>query len=193
MKNILLFFCFFAAMSLSAQDNKYTGHLGGTSGFSTAQSNAKNSVVKKVWSFSPEIGIYPFAHWGAGINFLIEGVSQGNYITTSYGCGIYVRRYFPVTDNFSMILGLNGSYKTTKAVQKFPQGNIEETENGIGAFFDLGMSYQLSPRWSLIGRIGTLGYNKTTNPDNPDYGEKVFGINLNALGNPFLAGALYKF
>ena len=193
MKKIFLLLCLFGALSLTAQHNRYGVYVGGTLGFSSAKSNIENSQGRTKWSFSPEFGFYPVQQLSVGINLLMDGVSQGDYTTNSFGSGLYCRKFFGVTDNFSIFIGLNGSYKTTTAKQIYQYGTVKDVENSVGAFFDLGLSYKMSEKWSILGRLGTLGYNKTSNPDNPDYGEKVFGINLNALGNPFSVGVLYKF
>jgi len=184
----------FLAVSIQSfgQFNKGDKVLGGTLSFST--SNNENSQFAAVTSNSNSFAIYPI--FGVLINSNLEiggllGYSssrfewsatnassdqKSNYLTA----GIYMQRYFVISDKFLFSLIGNISYSGGKDKTLVTnQNNADEFEikrNSIGVTFRPRFIFFPSPNWGLQASIGELVYTHSKEKTNDDTSNQ-FGIN----------------
>jgi len=111
--------------------------------------------------------------------------------TTSYSSfnpTIYVRKFFPVTDNFSLFAGLYLNYLSGKSTNYGATADTKFTSSGFGTRLGVGIAYALSPRVTAVGQYGLFGFTSTTDKDND--GDKTdsnsgfdFGVNTIGAGS----------
>jgi len=195
MKKITLLLVFVAAsLAVSAQIPMGTKYVGGSVGFNSSKSTARNAEAVTSYSLSPEVGYFFMENMAAGLRLGINGSSQkDNFSSTAFGVGAYVRKFWNASDNLHIFVGLGVDYAAGTVKDETPINGPDQKLNTFGAGLDLGLWYHLSERWSLVGRIGTLGFSSTSNPDNDQVGSTDFGLNVNTLGNPFSIGVYYSF
>lgn len=193
MKNLLLGVCMLFTMVLSAQTSMGSKYIGGTVGFSSTKAKATGSEAQTSWSLSPELGYFIQDNLALGIRLNLGGTSQGDNSSSTLGGGLYARKFWDVSDNFNIFVGANLGYDGSTNKSKVGTTTFESKSNTLGVFLDLGMTYQVSEKWTIIGRLGTLGFNSTSDPDNDQAGSSSFGLNVNTLGNPFSVGMYYSF
>ena len=166
----------FLAVSIQSfgQFNKGDKVLGGTLSLSTAKN--ENSQFGAVTSNNTTFGIQP--NFGVLINSNLEiggqlGYSsshnewsatnassdqKSNYLTA----GLYMQRYFVISDKFLFSLIANISYSGGKDKTLITnQNDIDEDENkwnSIGVTFRPSFIFFPSPNWGLQASIGELSY-----------------------------------
>ena len=143
---------------------------------------------------TPTFGIYP--NFGVLINSNLEiggqlGYSSNNdeWSTTDISrdrksnnltAGLYMQRYFVISDKFLFSLIGNISYSGGKEkTLTTSQNDIDEDEikrNSIGVTFRPSFIFFPSPNWGLQASIGELGYTHSKNKTNDDK-SNGFGIN----------------
>lgn len=161
--------------------------------FSSTKAKATGSEAQTSWSLSTELGYFIQDNLALGIRLNLGGTSQGDNSSSTLGGGLYARKFWDVSDNFNIFVGANLGYDGSTNKSKVGTTTFESKSNTLGVFLDLGMTYQVSEKWTIIGRLGTLGFNSTSDPDNDQAGSSSFGLNVNTLGNPFSVGMYYSF
>ncbi len=192
MKKLLLAACLLLTFGLSAQDMG-TKYIGGTIGFGSTKAKADGAEASTNWSVSPEFGYFVAENLAVGIRLGIDGASQGDNSSSGFGADVYARKFFSASDAFRLFVGANVGYATSKNTTTVGGVEFDSKENHLSAFLDLGATYDLSEKWTLIGRLGTLGFSSVSDPDNDKAGSTNFGLNVNTFGNPFQVGLYYKF
>jgi len=193
MKKVLFAVCMLFTMALGAQTTMGSKYIGGTLGFNSTKSKADGAEALTSWSLNPELGYFIADNLALGVELSISGGSQGENSTSGFGGGVYARKFMSATDNLNFFIGANVGYSGSTDKVKVGGTTVESKENTLGAFLDLGLTYAVSEKWTIIGRLGTLGFSSVSNPDNDQDGSSSFGLNVNTFGNPFSVGMYYSF
>lgn len=192
MKKLLFAVCMLVTLGLSAQDMG-TKYIGGRVGFNSTKAKADGAEAATSWSVSPEFGYFVAENLAVGIRLGVNGSSQGDNSSSGFGADVYARKFFSASDAFRLFVGANVGYGASTDKTKVGSATFESKENTLGVYLDLGATYNLSEKWTLIGRLGTLGFSSVSDPDNDKAGSTNFGLNVNTFGNPFQVGLYYNF
>jgi hypothetical protein len=179
------------------QFNKGDKVLGGTLSLNLAKN--ENSQFGTVNTNNNSFDIYP--NFGVLINSNLEIGGYLGYSSSheewsvtntssdrkshSLSTGVYVQRYFVISDKFLFSLIGNISYGGGKEKTSLVnQNDIVEDENkwnSIGVTFRPSFIFFPSPNWALQASIGDLSYTHTKNKTNDDTSNR-FGINYGYVG-----------
>jgi hypothetical protein len=129
---LLLFL--FAASVTYAQKNSW--YIGGQLGFnSTTEKNTGSSdVTTTSWSVAPEVGTFLQNNLQLGFALNLGGSNSTNTSETTFSPVIYLRRFYPVGDKFSLFTGIVGNFTTGST----KTGNQDGTLSGWGLNLSLG-------------------------------------------------------
>ncbi|MFZ4543606.1 MAG: outer membrane beta-barrel protein [Saprospiraceae bacterium] len=185
----------FIISSLSAQSGSiYTG---GNVGFNTrsVKIESTNTTLKSSsWQLAPEIGCFLTDNIAVGLMLGIGGdKSSSETKSTSIQPTLYARRFFKLNDNFNLFGGFNLGLSSDKTVPKGGTSDNTIKSSGFGAAIDLGGTYKLSDKFTIIGRYGTLGFSSTTDKvgSAKTHTTTDFGFNVFSLGPQFTVGIYY--
>ena len=189
MKKSPLSFCLALGLILStsvafAQGSWYIGGVAGY-GSNTYDPNTGDKTTTTSWAFGPEFGTFPKENLQVGFILGLNGSTekQGDSKTTMsyFAPTLYVRKFKPLTDAFSVFGGVYLGYASGKR-----DDNGEET-TGSGASLNLGVgvAYALSPRFTAVGQYGVLGFSSVTyKADGDEYAkESDFNFGVNTVGS----------
>lgn len=174
-------------------------YVGGIAGFNSSSTNTADHPKSSSWSFGPEVGTFFNAKWSAGIALGFSGNKSkddhGDIASTSlFQPDLYLRHWCPVGDRFNLFTGLDlsfGSGKTTiYGDQQLGIADTESKTSTFGANLNLGVTYALADRWTLLMKIAALGY---TSSKSGDVTTNNFGLlaDGNVLDGHFLFVGLY--
>ncbi|WP_309614115.1 outer membrane beta-barrel protein [Flavobacterium sp.] len=197
-KIILTVAAVFALTFANAQDKKEsTGegfsngdlYLTGTAGFDSSKTgDAKSSG----FTLSPGVGYF------IADNIAIEGmlnISSGtendgtggdDIKTTGFGIAAGVKYFWTPASKFSLSVGANISYMSTK----YDDGTFDATGKEIGFNIPLGLNYFVSNDFALTSTWGGFGYSSNDNGGNG--ADKTTGFNLGVDLSSISFGLLYK-
>ena len=198
-KIILTMAAVFALTFANAQDKKEksTGegfssgdlYLTGTAGFSSSKTgDAKDNG----FTLSPGLGYF------LSENLALEGALMINSGTTNsgvvgavdnkktgFGIAAGVKYFWTPASKFSLSLGGNISYMSTKT-----DNGVSTTSKEIGFNIPLGLNYFVSNDFALTSTWGGFGYSSNDNGGNGN--EKTDGFNLGLDMSSIKFGLLYK-
>lgn len=187
MKKLLLFILIVVSTSGVVFAQKGSWYIGG--GFSSTVSEDL-FTSSRVWRILPDVGTWLSDDFQFGIvlsytnsaNLFPSLVEPRKWITPH----LYVRKWKPISDKFSLYAGANAGLLL----------NIDSANRshfGFEVFVDLGMAYSFTDRWTMVGRVGSLGYQETDDGNRIDQPKTVFfDINLSP-GSMFNLGLYYTF
>lgn len=198
----LLFTAFVVASSF-AFGQKGSWYVGGTTGFSSGSTKVDSVTQKRMsWAFSPEIGTFLTNNIQLGLGITMNG-SKREQINTStsnqfQGGGTLYGRYFFGENAFRPFVGLNVSTLIGKNTTEFTNPLLPKTETDVFTFntnLNIGFAYALSPKFTVVGSFGTLGFNseKSTPKNGTATVNNDFGLDASSLGNRFTIGIYYTF
>lgn len=201
------------ALSSVAVAQKGSWYIGGLAGFAshTDKNTDDKKDITKSWALAPEVGTFLKDDIQVGIALGITGSSEefdGDDVekSTSIAPTIYGRKFFKATDNFSVFTGLYLSY-LGGSQKDFTSGDeIKTTQSGFGARIGVGIAYALSPKFTVVGQYGLLGFESVSyETEGNDAGSMSgfdFGVNTvggstltqgNGSGSVFNIGIYYTF
>jgi len=211
MKKIAIILILVSATSTAwAQQGNW--YIGGVAGFASNSvkdpAPSTNTTTTSSWAFGPEVGTFLKDDIQLGVFLGLSGssikddggdLSSGSFVTPT----IYGRKFWSVTDNFSLFTGLYLSYISSTATNY--GGTTTETKStGFGARVGIGVAYALSPRFTAVGQYGLLGFSTLSDKINGnDAGSTTsvdFGVNTigysglsqgNGSGSVFNIGIYY--
>src|SRR5580765_1020275 len=132
----LLFFLFFAT-AVHAQKGSW--YIGGQLGFnSKTEKNAGSpDVTTTTWSVAPEVGTFLQNNLQLGFAVNLGGSNSSNASQTTFSPVLYLRRFYPMGDKFSLFTGIVGNFTagSTKS------GGQDGTLSGWGLNLSLGAAY----------------------------------------------------
>jgi outer membrane protein len=199
------------SFTFASMAQKGSWYVGGLAGFSAStDKDATNNNLKTVyssWAFSPELGTFLTNEVQLGFVVGLSGDTEKfdgekRYQSFSFSPTLYGRYFFKITDNFSTFTGIylqyiSGNDKTFYGDYYREDELYKTTHSGFGAKLGIGVCYALSPRFSILGQYGLLGWSSIGNKDKD--GNKLgtssdfdFGVNT-VSGSVFNVGIYYTF
>lgn len=196
MKNILTTMFVALALQASAQFTKGDKVLGGTISFNTQQTpdNDQGSKKTNTLSFSPTFGVLLNQNLEAGIQV---GYSSYHYEQStesysyendsdSWSTGVYIQRYFPLSEKFifSLIGDVNYGKSKDSFINRDNSGNVTAEDTNKGNQLSIGIapvfSFFPSQNWSIRTGIGGLSYSHYNNTSD-DSNTNQFGLHYGSL------------
>lgn len=195
-RNILItiFSMLFVAYLSAQSGNIYAGGNLGINTQSVKVESTGNTLKSNSWQVAPEIGYFVNDNIAVGLMLGIGGDKNSlDTKTTLIRPSLYGRRFFKMNDAFHLFAGLNLGFSADKTVPKNGTAATTDKSSGFGAGVDLGGTYKLSDRFTIIGRYATLGLNTTTEKtgDTKTHTVTDFGFNVLSLGPQFTVGIYY--
>ncbi len=199
MRYFSLFVFLIGALTAQAQQGNW--YLGGVVNYSstTDKSASGQELTNSSWGIGPEIGTFLTDNIQIGLKVGLYGavyeLTDGKDRDFSLGPTIYVRRIFHITDNFSTFAGLYAGITSGTTKSERTSGSSETTHFGFGTQLGVGLAYALSPRFTVMGQYGVLGY-RTENwkVDGMDAGSTskfTFSMDATGQGSAFNLGVYY--
>jgi hypothetical protein len=196
MKKIILLATIISGATAYGQKGDW--YIGGGAGFSSTTTESGQQTVKRLsWSLSPEVGTFVTDHIQLGLGATASNVNYNPTTGSSYGSsqlgGTVYSRYLFGDLPFKPFAGINASYMAGRT-KPFLSGS-EVKSDLIQINLNAGFAYYLTPRISVFGSVGVLGYTNTR-IHSAGYSDEVtndFGLNLNTMGNRFTIGMYYTF
>ena len=151
----------------------------------------------KTGNISPEVGTFLMNDIQIGFALNISGAKEKDdqgveQKTSAFSPVVYARKFFTITDGFSVFAGLDLNYTTGKFTDT---SNQDTNINGFGTNVNVGLAYALSPKFAIVGKYGLIGYEslKVKDPGGNEFKTRDFGLNVNTLGPVFNVGIYYTF
>jgi hypothetical protein len=197
MKSVLLLaslssFSFFSA---TAQINRGSVLLGGgVSATSAKISQSGFTQTQRYLTIAPSIGVAVRTNTVVGLNLQFGGnrdnMPVSNARSTTYGAGVFYRRYLPLGKNFYLAGEADLSYSRQRrtTVMATPSGDIlRDASDNIGLGFTPSITYAVGKRFHLQAAVNQLFgayYQKSTSrmDSNPasELSTRSFGLHANA-------------
>lgn len=159
------------------------------------------------WVAAPEFGTFLADTWQLGLALGVSGQSmKGNDTISSMTISptLYARKFFKITDNFSLFAGLYGNFTTGNETRTVNAIDVKSTVSGFGARLGVGIAYAFSDRFTAVGQYGLVGFSSSTSKDNNsnvmhtsgfDFGVNTVGSSIlhegNNSGSVFNIGLYY--
>ena len=192
-KSVFILLVFLIASSVTyAQKNSW--YVGGQLGFNsrTETNTGSADVTTTTWSVAPEVGTFLQNTLQLGFALNLGGSNSDNADQTTWSPVIYLRKFYPMGDKFSLFTGIVGNFTTGST----KTGNQDGTLSGWGLNLSLGAAYGISKTFTLVGQYGLFGYSyESVKNDNTNAKNSVsnFGLNVNSLGPVFNVGIYWTF
>lgn len=190
-KSIFILLVFLIASSITYAQ-KGSWYIGGQLGFnSTTESNTGSSDVTTTrWSVAPEVGTFLQNNLQLGFALNLGGANEPAISERTFSPVLYLRRFYPVGDKFSLFTGIVGNFTTGST----KTGGQEGTLSGWGLNLSLGAAYGISKTFTLVGQYGLFGYSYESSKFNSNkHTTSNFGLNVNSLGPVFNVGLYWTF
>jgi hypothetical protein len=185
----LLFFLFTASIGYTQKGSWYVG---GQLGFNsrTEKNTGFADITTTTWSVAPEVGTFLQNNLQLGFAVNLGGSSAPNNSETKFSPVLYLRRFYPVGDKFSLFTGIVGNFTTGSTKVNNQSGTL----SGWGLNLSLGAAYGISKTFTLVGQYGLLGYSyESTSENGIKNSVSNFGFNVNSLGPVFNVGIYWTF
>jgi hypothetical protein len=190
------------ALSFASMAQQGSWYIGGLVGVSSSKTEDTGGTEFKTtnWAFAPEFGTFLQDDIQLGIALGISGSKttfDGDDESKSieFDPTIYGRKFFSITDNFSLFAGLYLSIISETDTDYTP-ATVETKTSGFGARLGTGVAYALSPKFTILGQYGLLGFQSTKDKVDGDEVSKDtsfdFGMNTTG-GSVFNVGIYYTF
>jgi hypothetical protein len=180
----------FTATVTYAQKNSW--YIGGQLGFNsrTDKNTGTADITTTTWNVAPEVGTFLQKDLQLGFALNLGGSNSTNTSETTFSPVLYLRRFYPVGDKFSLYTGIVGNFTagSTKV------NNQSGTLSGWGLNLTLGAAYAVSKTFTVVGQYGLLGYSyESTKFDTSKSSTSNVGLNVNSLGPVFNVGIYWTF
>jgi len=190
-KSILaLLICLFAFSFSYAQKNSW--YVGGQLGFNskTEKNTGSADVTTTTWSVAPEVGTFLQKDLQLGFALNLGGSNSTNNSETTFSPVIYLRKFYPVGDKFSLFTGIVGNFTAGSTKVNDQSGTL----SGWGLNLSLGAAYAVSKTFTVVGQYGLFGYSyESVKYDSTKNSISNFGLNVNSLGPVFNVGIYWTF
>ena len=186
---ILLLFLFVVSAGYAQKGSWYVG---GQLGFNsrTDKNTGFSDVTTTTWNVAPEVGTFLQKELQLGFAVNLGGSNSGNFSETNFSPVLYLRRFYPMGDKFSLFTGIVGNFTTGSTKQNGQSGDL----SGWGLNLSLGAAFGISKTFTLVGQYGLLGYSyQSTTQGGSKNSISNFGLNVNSLGPVFNVGLYWTF
>ena len=185
----LLLFVLTASVGFAQKGSWYVG---GQLGFNskTEKNTGFADVTTTTWSVAPEVGTFLQKELQLGFALNLGGSNAPNTSETTFSPVLYLRKFYPVGDKFSLFTGIVGNFTTGSTKVNNQSGTL----SGWGLNLSLGAAYGISKTFTLVGQYGLFGYSYESATVNGDKNSvSNFGLNVNSLGPVFNVGIYWTF
>jgi len=214
---------FFTITTIYSQSEKVKMLLGGQFNFSGSNNNFENGSTKSdgnsySFTLAPNFGYFISDNFAIGTNLSLSTTnswsesqsyseSRSESHLSSYGIGMFARRYLTVNEKFRFYLGGGISFSTfhLKSSEISYYNDYDYDRNQDGNSFGLGVVpgivYFVTPRLGFEAQFGSFNYHRTSidteeiddngNKTNESSDDNGFNLNLNA--SSFYLGLNYYF
>jgi hypothetical protein len=185
----LLCLVFFISVTHAQKGSWYVG---GQLGYNsrTQKNTGMPDVTTNTWSVAPEVGTFLQKELQLGFAVNLGGSSAPNFSETTFSPVLYLRRFYPVGDKFSLFTGIVGNFLTGTSKQSGQNSDL----SGWGLNLSLGAAFGISKTFTLVGQYGLLGYSYESTTFNGNKSSvDNFGLNVNSLGPVFNVGLYWTF
>ncbi len=185
----LLCLVFFISVTHAQKGSWYVG---GQLGYNsrTQKNTGMPDVTTSTWSVAPEVGTFLQKELQLGFAVNLGGSSAPNFSETTFSPVLYLRRFYPVGDKFSLFTGIVGNFLTGTSKQSGQNSDL----SGWGLNLSLGAAFGISKTFTLVGQYGLLGYSYESSTLNGNKSSvDNFGLNVNSLGPVFNVGLYWTF
>ena len=182
--------CLFASSVGYAQKDSW--YIGGQLGFNsrTEKNTGSSDVTTTTWSVAPEVGTFLQNNLQLGFALNLGGSNSTNTSETTFSPVIYLRRFYPVGDKFSLFTGIVGNFTAGSTKVNSQSGTL----SGWGLNLSLGAAYAVSKTFTVVGQYGLFGYSyESVKFDSTKNSISNFGLNVNSLGPVFNVGIYWTF
>ena len=186
---ILLVFLIVSSITYAQKDSWYVG---GQLGFNsrTEKNTGSADVTTTTWSVAPEVGTFLQNTLQLGFAVNLGGSNSDNASQTTFSPVLYLRKFYPMGDKFSLFTGIVGNFTTGST----KTGNQDGTLSGWGLNLSLGAAYAVSKTFTVVGQYGLFGYSyESVKFDTTKNSVSNFGLNVNSLGPVFNVGIYWTF
>ncbi len=180
----------FAALATHAQKGSW--YVGGQVGFNskTASNTGAADVKTTSWNVAPEVGTFLQNNLQLGFAVNLGGANAPDSTVTKFSPVLYLRRFYPVGDKFSLFTGIVGNFTTGSTTGKGESGTL----SGWGLNLSLGAAFAVSKTFTLVGQYGLLGYSyESVKVGDFKSSTGNLGLNVNSLGPVFNVGIYWTF
>jgi hypothetical protein len=202
MKRLGFIFITVLMMSMAAVAQKGSFYVGGSVGYSSSTDKPTGgaNTISTSWSFAPEAGTFLQDDIQLGLALGLSGssIKTANTkveTTTNFSPTVYARKFFKVTDNFSVFAGAYLNFISGSSTDYTSTPSVKTTDSGVGIKLGAGVAYALSPRFTAVGQYGVLGFQSVTNKVAGTTTGTVssfnFGVNTVGTGSVFNIGLYY--
>ncbi len=185
----LLLFLLGASVTYAQKNSWYVG---GQLGFNskTEKNTGSSDVTTTSWSVAPEVGTFLQNNLQLGFALNLGGANSPNTSETTFSPVIYLRRFYPVGDKFSLFTGIVGNFTAGNSKVNNESGTL----SGWGLNLSLGAAFAVSKTFTLVGQYGLFGYSyESVKFDSTKNSVSNFGLNVNSLGPVFNVGIYWTF
>ena len=185
----LLFVLFFVT---AANAQKGSWYIGGQLGYnSTTEKNTGSAdITTNSWSVAPEIGTFLQNQLQLGLALNLGGSDAPNTSQTAISPVIYLRKFYTVSDKFSLFTGIVGNFTVGTTKLNGESGDL----SGWGLNLSLGAAYAVTKRFTAVAQYGLFGYSYESTKFGTDKHEvSHIGLNVNSLGPVFNVGLYWTF
>ncbi len=196
-------------MAVGANAQEASWYVGGNVGFNSTTNSMKMGNGETVdgarqtsWSLSPEIGTFLTNHIQLGAGITLNGMKTDarttpiNIVKTNQTGATIYSRYFFGKGNFRPFVGVNIYVLPGSQTNTVGTADTKYKIISFGANLNAGFAYGLSDRVTVVGSLGTLGFDKsvkTMDGSDAKVCETNFGLDASSLGNRFNIGVYYTF
>ncbi|WP_152286532.1 outer membrane beta-barrel protein [Flavicella marina] len=136
MKKIILILLLVVSTGALAQ--KGSVYIGGALGYTSDN-----------YKIAPEAGYWMAETLQLGAVLSYEKSTTANVDTKTFKPHVYFRKFYAMSDKFSLYAGANARYVSTDVAGV--------SSSYFDAFVDLGFAYSLADRWGVVGRVASIG------------------------------------
>ena len=185
----LLLFLFIASLTYAQKGSWYVG---GQLGFNsrTESNTGFADVTTTTWSVAPEVGTFLQKDLQLGFAVNLGGSNSTNTSETTFSPVLYLRKFYPMGDKFSLFTGIVGNFTAGNSNTTGQSGTL----SGWGLNLSLGAAYAVSKTFTVVGQYGLFGYSyESIKYDSAKNSTSNFGLNVNSLGPVFNVGIYWTF
>ena len=179
-----IFLISFVAIAMVSMAQKGSWYAGGTVGYAISSEKYEDDEAAKQttisWNVNPEFGTFitntlQIGFVGGVSGYVNKDDDDKDYTSISISPTVYLGNFYKFTDNLSGFARIYVNYINGKDKDYIytPDETLEEQEThmGFGSRLGIGIAYALSPRFTVMGQYGLMGFSTVAYED--DNGDKT--------------------
>jgi hypothetical protein len=207
-----IFLISFIALAVVTMAQKNSWYAGGMVGYAISNDKPESDdgvkITEATWNANPEFGTFitntlQIGFVGGVSGYVRKYDEEKDYSSFSVSPTVYLSNFYKFTDNLSGFARIYVNYFNGKDIEYDNTDpdeidEIQTTHMGFGSRLGIGIAYALSPRFTVLGQYGLVGFSTVAYED--DQGNKTntdvdfdFGVNTVGSGTAFNVGIYYTF